>query len=161
QVFAAPFVTGNLAVLQSGDGTAALSGVATPQFVLEYLPGTPNQGGPVQTIAIPTNGPMRLLIAGNATSEGHIALSLNTSNLTFQGYDADLGVGSISSSSAAGTNRCVGQLDANGNYTRTAVGTSLEFTTGSIRSTVSDGSNYWMSGSGSAAGEGIWYSALG
>jgi hypothetical protein len=161
RAFAAPFISGNIAVLQAGDGTAPLSGVATPQFVLEYLPATPNQGGPVQTITIPAAGPSRLLIAGNATSEGHIAISLDTSNLTFQGYDADLGVGSISSSSANGTNRCVGQLDANGNFTRTATGTSTEFTTGSIRSTISDGSNYWMSGSGSSAGEGIWYSANG
>jgi hypothetical protein len=161
KTLAAPFIPGNIVVLQAGDGTAALGNGATPQFVLEYLPGTINQGGPVQTIAIPTNGPSRLLIAGNATSEGHIAISLNTSNLTFQGYDADLGVASISGSSASGTNRCVGQLDANGNYTRTAQGTATEFTTGSIRSTISDGSNYWMSGSGSTAGEGIWYSANG
>src|SRR5262245_40670816 len=77
RTFAGPFITGNLVVLQSGDTTAALSSAASPQFVLEYLPGTANQGGPVQTIAIPTNGPSRLLITGNATSEGHIAISLN------------------------------------------------------------------------------------
>jgi hypothetical protein len=158
---AAPFIPGNIVVLQAGDGTAALSGVATPQFVLEYLPGTSNQAGPVQTIAIPTSSLNRLLIAGNATSEGHIAISLNQSNLTFQGYDADLGVAAISGTSANGTNRCVGQLDADGNFTRTAQGTTTEFTAGSIRSTISDGTNYWMSGSGSAAGEGIWYSANG
>src|SRR5262245_3225160 len=82
---AAPFIPGNIVVLQAGDGSAPLGNATTPQFVLEYLPGTLNQAGPVQTIAIPTNGPSRLLIAGNATSEGHIAISLNQSNLTFQG----------------------------------------------------------------------------
>jgi hypothetical protein len=159
---AAPFIPGNIVVLQAGDGSAALGSSATPQFVLEYLSSATGQSLPVQTIAIPTNGSNRLLITGNATSEGHIALSLNSSNLTFQGYDAALGAPSLSSSSANGTNRCVGQLDFGGNFTRTAVGTSTEFSGGSIRSSASDGTNYWMSGSGSpASGEGIWYSANG
>ena len=164
RAFAAPFIPGDLVVLQSGDGSAPLGNGATPQFVLEYLSSTPNQGGAVQTIAIPTNGPSRLLIAGNATSEGHIALSLNTNIVTFQGYDADLGAAGLSGTLANGTNRCVGQMDPNGNFTRTAAGSSVAFTTGSIRSTISDGTNYWMSGSGSNlvnAGEGIWYSANG
>ncbi len=159
---AAPFIAGNLAVMQAGDGSAALSSAATPQFVLEYLPSTAGQSGPVQTIAIPTNGVTRLTIAGNATSEGHIALSTDSSILTFQGYDTNAGPSAPGSSPAATTARCVGQLDDNGNYTRPVNGGSTAFSGGSIRSTISDGANYWMSGSGSpAADEGIWYSAGG
>ncbi|HEY1662962.1 MAG TPA: Ig-like domain-containing protein [Verrucomicrobiae bacterium] len=158
---AAPFIAGNLAVMQAGDGSAALSGAAAPQFVLEYLPSTASQSGPVQTIAIPTNGATRLTIGGSSTSEGHIARSTDGSIVVFQGYDTNAGPSAPGSGTAATTPRYVGQLDANGNYTRTAAGGATEFTTGSIRSTISDGANYWMSGSGSSAGEGIWYSAGG
>jgi hypothetical protein len=161
QVYAAPFIAGNIVVTQFGDGSATLAANATPVFVLEYLPSTAGQSGSVQTIAIPTNGASRLTVTGNSTSEGRIARSLNSTNLTFTGYDADAGTTGVNATTASAVNRCVGQLDFNGNFTRTAA-SSTAFSGSNTRSSVSDGTNYWMSGTASpTTTEGIWYSAGG
>ncbi|HVM49605.1 MAG TPA: immunoglobulin domain-containing protein [Candidatus Acidoferrum sp.] len=154
---AAPFTTGNIAVLQEGDGTTALSTASSPIAILEYTTG----GGLVQTISIPTTGTTRLTQSSGSASEGFLARSVNTSNLTFVGYDAGVGTNNIPGTAASANNRYAGQVDYNGNFTRTA-GSSAAFSGSNIRSSTSDGTNYWMSGTGSpASGGGIWYSANG
>ena len=160
--YAAPFIPGNVVVTQYGDGSAALSSTSAPVFVLEYLPSTAGQAIPVQTIAISTNGPSRLTVTGNSGSEGFIARSVNSSNVTFIGYDASLGTNAISGTTGAGNNRVIGQLDFNGNFTRIASGSATAYSGSNIRSAVSDGTNYWASGTaGTSANGGIWYSASG
>ena len=67
----ASITAGNLVVVQVGDGSAALSSVATAGFINEY----PVAGGAmVQQIAMPTAGSgsnkRRLTFSGTATSEG-------------------------------------------------------------------------------------------
>jgi len=163
QAEAAAFIPGNVVVTQYGDGSAALGATATPVFVLEYLPTTASQALPVQTIAVPTNGGSRLTVAGNSTSEGFITRSLNSTNITFGGYDADAGTAGLAATTGAAVNRLVGQLDFNGNFTRAAGGSTVAFSGSNIRSVISDGSNYWMSGTASSSGTGggMWYSALG
>jgi len=163
QAQASPFIPGNVAVTQYGDGSAALGGNATPVYVLEYLPATAGQAIPVQTIAIPTNGVSRLTAAGSSTSEGFIARSVYSTNITFAGYDADAGTTGIAATTGTAVNRCVGNLDAGGNFTRAAGGSTVAFSGSNVRSAVSDDTNYWMSGtaSTSATGGGIWYSANG
>jgi hypothetical protein len=156
--YASPFTTGNIAVLQEGDGTTALSTASSPMAILEYTPG----GGLVQTIPIPTNGVNRLTQSSGSASEGFLARSINTSNLTFVGYDAALGIANVPGTSANGTNRCVGQLDYTGNFTRSASGSTNAFTGSNVRSSTSDGTNYWISGTGNpTTSGGIWYSAGG
>jgi Lamin Tail Domain/Immunoglobulin I-set domain len=154
---AAAFTTGNVIVTQVGDGSAALSAVAAPVFVLEYLPSTANQSSPVQTITIPATGASRLTGAGNASSEDYITRSTNATILTLGGYDADSGTAGIATTTATNVSRVVGQLDVNGNFTRVATGPTTMYNAANIRSAVSDGINYWTSGSSG----GIWYSAGG
>ena len=160
---AAPFIPGNIVVLQEGDGSAGLSTTSAPVFLLEFFSSTASQAVPVQTISIPTTGGSRLTQSGGSASEGFITRSLNTGNVTFAGYDAGVGITNIPGSAATGTNRCWGQVDLNGNYTRGASGSTTAFSGSNIRSSVSDGTNnYWMSGTaGSSANQGIWYSANG
>ncbi len=154
---AAAFTIGNVIVTQVGDGSAALSAVAAPVFVLEYLPSTANQSSPVQTITIPATGASRLTGAGNASSEDYITRSTNATILTLGGYDADSGTAGIATTTATNVSRVVGQLDVNGNFTRVATGPTTMYNAANIRSAVSDGINYWTSGSSG----GIWYSVGG
>ncbi|HEX3623911.1 MAG TPA: hypothetical protein VH280_00645 [Verrucomicrobiae bacterium] len=152
QANAAPFTLGNIAVLQEGDGVNSLSATSAPVAIVEFTPG----GGLVQTINIPSSGSTRLTQSGNSATEGYLSLSMNSSNLVFAGYDANAGLSGVAASNSASVNRCVGVLDAFGNYTRTAVSSS-EYSGGNIRAATSDGTNYWTSGSTG----GIWYSANG
>jgi hypothetical protein len=149
---AAPFTFGNLAVLQEGDGINALSATSAPVAILEITPG----GNLVQTINVPSSGSTRLTQSGNSATEGYLSLAMNSSNIVFVGYDANAGLSGVANSNSASVHRCVGVLDLNGNYTRTAVSSSA-YSGGNIRAGTSDGTNYWMSGSTG----GIWYSANG
>lgn len=159
---AAPFIPGNIVVLQEGDGSVATSTASSPVFLLEFLPATASQGLPVQTIALPATGASRLTQSSGSASEGFLTRSINSSNITFVGYDAPIGIANVPGTSANGTNRCWGQVDFNGNFTRGASGSSTAYSGSNIRSSVSDGTNYWMSGTAStAANGGIWYSANG
>ena len=163
QAQAAPFIPGNVVVLQEDDGSVPTSTAASPVFLLEFLPSTAGQTLPVQTITIPTNGASRLTQSSGSSSEGFITRSLNTSNVTFVGYDAPVGIANVPGSvnTTSGTNRCVGQVDFNGSYTRTAVSTNA-YSGSNIRSSVTDGTNYWMAGTASpTTTEGIWYSPNG
>ena len=158
---AAPFIPGDIVVLQEDDGSVATSTAASPVFLLEFLPSTANQVVPVQTISIPTTGSSRLTQSSGSSSEGFIARSTDSSIVTFVGYDAPVGTANVPGTSSSSVNRYVGQVDKNGNYTRTA-GTSTAYNGSNIRSSVSDGVNYWTSGTASpTTTEGIWYSASG
>jgi hypothetical protein len=154
---AAAFTAGNVVVSQYGDGSTALSSAAAPVAVLEYLPSTASQASPVQTISLPSSGVGRLTGAGSTGTENYISRSTDGTILTFGGYDADAGTTSIGGTSAATVNRVVEKVDANGNFSRVVTGPSTMYNTANIRSTVSDGVNYWMAGS--SGGE--WYSANG
>ena len=152
QAHAGPFTYGNIAVLQQGDGINILSSTSAPIAILEFTVG----GTLVQTINIPSNGVSRRAQVGNSATEGYLSRSLDSSNLVFSGYDADAGLPGVVASNSAAVNRLVGQLDFNGNFTRTAISSS-EYSGANHRSAASDGASYWTAGS---AG-GIWYSANG
>src|SRR5437870_5688900 len=82
---AVPFTFPNLVIYRVGDGSAALSGNATPVFLDEYT----MAGGLVQSIPMPTavNGSNRRLTAsGTGTSEGLMTLSKDGRYLTATGY---------------------------------------------------------------------------
>jgi hypothetical protein len=153
---AAAFTPGNIVVMQYGDGSLTLSSTSAPMSVLEFLPSTASQSSPVQTIAIPTSGGSVMSGAGSATSEGFLTRSTNGGFVTFAGYAYAPGLPGIAASNSTAVSRCVGVLDFNGTFTRTATGSAM-YSAVTIRSAVSDGINYWVSGS--SGGE--WYSANG
>lgn len=156
---AGTFTYGNIAVLREGDGVDPLSTTSAPVAVLELTPA----GSVVQTFNIPTNEPGLLTQSSLSSSEGFITRSVNFSNITFVGYDAPAGVANVPGTLANPTNREWGQLDLNGNYTRDLSQSSVAFSGSNVRSSVSDGTNYWMSGTASptTSQEGIWYSPNG
>ena len=148
-----PFTAGNVVVLRAGDGMTALSTVSAPLFLDEFTP----TGSPVQTIVIPTTGPNRLTIVGNATTEGHITLSPDKGYLILPGYDAGPGVASIGGTTAAENNRKLLRVDNQVNFYPILSGTAFSGT--NIRSGVCSGDNYWASGSsgGVAGTNGVQY----
>jgi hypothetical protein len=151
---AAAFTTGNVVVSQYGDGVTTLTSAAAAVSVLEYTP----SGSLVQTINIPSSGVgQQLTGAGNSGTENYISRSTDGTILTFGGYDAPAATLAVAGTTAATVNRVVEKVDVNGNYSRVVTGTSTMYNTANIRSTVSDGVNYWMAGS--SGGE--WYSANG
>jgi hypothetical protein len=157
---AASFIPGDLAVLQVGDGGAALSSTSTALFIREFTP----LGSLVQTFNIPTSGGSETTLSGSATSEGALTLSTDGHLLTYGAYATGPGVASIASTAATAINRSVGVLNGSGVYSRVAVGSNLMFDANNPRGAVSDGQNFWLSGTGIGTGSangGIWYSANG
>ena len=154
---AASLSPGDLAVLQVGTGSGSLSSAATALVIDEFSASSPNDL--IQAINVPTDG-TGLTLSGTATSEGQLTLSTDGSVLTFGGYVAAAGTASIASSTVP---RAVGVLGGNGQFSFTAsTAGTLAFSGNNIRGAVSDGQNYWLTGTaGSTANGGVWYSAGG
>ena len=145
----AGFTTGDLAVLQVGTGSGALSSASTALFVDEFSRTVQNDQ--VQQIVIPANG-TGLTLSGTATSEGELTLSSDGSILTFGGYAAASGVSGIASSTVT---REIGVINGNGQFSIVANSTT-NMQGNNIRGVVSDGQNYWISAPG-----GVFYQAQG
>jgi hypothetical protein len=145
----AQFTTGDLAVLQAGTGSGALSSASTALFINEFSSSVQNDL--VQQITIPANG-TGLTLSGTATSEGELALSTDGSILTFGGYAAASGVSGIASSTVT---REIGVINGNGQFSVVANSTT-NLQGNNIRGVVSDGQNYWISAPG-----GVFYQAQG
>jgi len=150
-----PYNPGKLAVLVVGDGSAALSGSATPVFVKEFNITGAGQLGTLRTsfptVAVSgTSSVNRALTqSGSGTSEGFIGLSTNRQFLLVTGYNSTNGSATVSSSVATTfpTNtRVIAKIDATG----VADTKSTLFTSNSgsaIRSAASvDGTGYWTTG---------------
>ncbi|MFN4144783.1 MAG: ExeM/NucH family extracellular endonuclease, partial [Runella sp.] len=136
----AQFTSGNVVVLQVGDGSAALSNAATPMLLKEFTP----TGTAGITVTIPTTGVNALTTSGTATSEGNITRASNNQSILIPGYNANAGTASIASSNTSTVLRGVGRVTADGNYVLAATTTS--FSGNNIRSATSDGTNIWASG---------------
>jgi hypothetical protein len=147
--FAAPITAGNLVLVRSGDGSAALSGVATAVFIDEYT----TSGTLVQSFSLSTAGAPTFALTGNSTTEGVLSLSQDGSRFAFTGYKTTLGTASgfNSSNKILGTLTLGGVLDistevtdAGTNATRSATtvnGSSFYFATGgAVRYVASAGS---------------------
>ena len=137
----AQFTTGDLAVLQAGTGSGALSSASTALFINEFSSSVQNDL--VQQITIPANG-TGLTLSGTATSEGEMALSTDGSILTFGGYAAASGVSGIASSTVT---REIGVINGNGQFSVVANSTT-NMQGNNIRGVVSDGQNFWISAPG-------------
>src|SRR5262245_57461448 len=136
---AAAFTPGNLAVLRVGDGNITLTSTSTNVFIDEYTTG----GVLVQTIAMPTSGASALVNSGTSTSEGFLSRSPNGKLLCFGGYNTNIGVASVSGTTAAAAPRAIGSVNGAGSFA--LVTASPVFNGGSnIRSATSDGTNnFW------------------
>ncbi len=141
------FETGDLIVLQVGNGSISNSGA--PGFLNDYL----TIGGALQTqIALPTTG-ASALIFGGSSFEGSLSVSADGKNIIVGGYNVPLGSfsGTIDNSSTSGGSavpRAVGSVNAAGVFTLNAKTT--QFSTSTIRSAVADGAgNYWAGGGAS------------
>jgi hypothetical protein len=148
EVRGAAFTLGNLVVVQSGDGSAALNGNATAAFLNEF---SVSGGSPLQTIALPTvvsglNQPLTL--SGSSTSEGFLTLSVDGRYLTMAGYGVVPGTATPQTSTPTLASRVVGRIDMSGNIdTTTALGDA--YNGSNIRSAVStDGTSLWTAGNG-------------
>jgi len=143
----AVFGSGDLVVLQVGNGSIATSGA--PGYLNDYSPfGGPS---PVQ-VALPMTGTNALIFGGSAY-DGALSLSADGRNLVVAGYHVPVGylataIDSSTTSGATPVPRAVGSVGADGKFTLNA--TSAQFSGGTIRSAVADGSgNFWAGGGNS------------
>jgi len=147
-------------VVRIGDGSAALTGNATPVFVEERKVA---DGTLLGTLSMPTsaNGSnARFTDSGTATSDGALSLSVDGRFLSLAGYDAAVGTAGVAGLASSTTNRVIGRINAAGNID-TSTRFNTAFNANNIRSAVSlDGSGFWASGAGGATG-GAWFISLG
>jgi beta-glucanase (GH16 family) len=143
----AVFGRGDLVVLQMGNGGIATSGA--PGFLNDYSP----FGGPSPAqVALPTTGPNALIFGGSAY-DGALSLSADGRTLVVAGYNVPVGqiataIDTSSTSGATPVPRAVGSVSADGKFMLNA--TTAQFSGGTIRSAVSDGSgNFWAGGGNS------------
>ena len=149
----AQFTTGNVVVLQTGDGTAALTSASTALFLKEYNTVTAAQTAPVSTVSVPVSGVSRLTNSGSASSEGQITLSSDSLRIVIAGYDTTTGIASIASTTSASINRAVDTVSILGIPGRVAA-TATQFSGNNIRcATRNNGENYWAAGGTS----GVYY----
>lgn len=141
-----PLSSGNLVVLQAGDGTATLANTGNAIFLKEYTRTPAAQATPVTVTAIPTTGAGRLIISGSAATEGVLSLSADSAHLVLAGYDTSLtNTVALPGSSSASINRVVDTVGLSGIAGRAATTTS--FTGNNIRAaTKGSGNDYWAVG---------------
>jgi hypothetical protein len=138
---AAPFTAGNIVVLRSGTGVAALGNTGTPVFADEYT----TAGVLTTTLPFPTTtsgSTNRATIVGNSTAEGGLNLSSNGQYLIISGYDAAEGQASPNANT---NNRVISRMDRNGTVSSSLFAGTIH--PSNFRSASSDdGSRYWTAG---------------
>ena len=148
---AAPFFSGNLAVLRVGDGTEALASSGNSVFIDQFT----TNGILAGSVAVPDNSSNALLASGSASSEGALTRSADGRLLVFAGYhipftNALAAGASLASAGAAEVPRTVGCLDARGSFTLAGISAN-QYGSNNMRAATSDGrGNYW--GAGAASG---------
>ncbi len=137
------FTSGNIVVLQAGDGTAALNNNSTPIFLKEFT----TSGTSGVTVTIPSSGSSALTMSGSATSEGLITLSSDRTYIVIPGFNALSGIPNIASSSSSTYPRAIGKVTSASTFTLATTTTS--FSAADARGAASNGTNYWGSGANS------------
>jgi hypothetical protein len=138
-------------VVRVGDGTVQLTSASAPVFIEERRLDGSMAGF---TLALPTSnagGQEPLTLAGNATSEGALSLSLDGRYLTLAGYATSPGRAAVATSSDV--DRVAAAVDARGVIdTSTRLGNTFLGT--NVRSAASvDGTSFWIAGESG----GVWY----
>ncbi len=139
----AQFTVGNLVVFQSGDGSATLDSSATPAFLRQYT----TMGSFVNTTSS-GGGVTRFTIGGSITSEGFLNRSLDGTQLVFGGYDAAVGLATVSQTSSTSVPRVVDAVNSSGVISTIGSSTS-SFSGTNIRSVFSNGTTTWAVGGSS------------
>ncbi|MBK9147791.1 MAG: T9SS type A sorting domain-containing protein [Flavobacteriales bacterium] len=147
------FTSGNIVVLQAGNGTGSLTNTGNPVVLREFT----GAGTNTINIEVPSGATDPLVVSGTATTEGILSRSADKAKLVFAGYAQTLpGAGNLTSSTSASVNRAIGSMDNAANYVRESTSTSF-FSGGSIRGAASQGTDFWSAG----ANTGIAYFAPG
>ncbi|NDP20049.1 MAG: fibronectin type III domain-containing protein [Paludibacter sp.] len=147
------FIPGNIVVSRVGvGGTTALSGVATPVSILEFLPTTAAQTTSVQSFDLTSSaGTDKLTVYGTTNTSGQVMLSADGRFLSIVGYDQV-------STTATATCTAGGKVVARINNAGT-VDYSTKFPTlvNVLGSASYDGSQFWLNGGTAASGTGANY----
>jgi hypothetical protein len=129
----AQFTTGNVVVLQTGDGSAALSSVGTQIFLKEFNTTTINQTVSTDSIIVPTSGAARLVNSGSAGSEGSISLSADSTKIVVCGYDTTAGTTGVASSTSTNIKRVIDTVNLYNSIGR-AASTNSQYSGNNFRS---------------------------
>lgn len=145
-VWGAAFTPGNIVVLRSGDGSAALTTASTAAFLEERLV---SDGSVVQTIALPVavSGSNQICTtAGSSSNDGSMTLSADGRYLVGPCYGVAPGTANVPGTSTASVPRIVFRVGADGIVDTTTATT--QFSTGNFRAVASaDGTGFWAVGS--------------
>jgi hypothetical protein len=150
----AQYTPGNLVVLRVGDGGNTLSSTSAPTYLDEYTPAGVFQGSIMLNATGTAN---KLTNNGSSTSEGILTLSADGRYLLAAGYNSEVGVATISSTTSAAVARTVARIDGDRNVDISTAPTNA-YSNGNIRGATSvDGTGFFLSGSNA----GVRYAALG
>lgn len=150
----AQYKPGNLVVLRVGDGNNSLSSTSAPTYLDEYTPAGVFQSSIMLNATGTAN---KLTNNGSSTSEGILTLSADGRYLLAAGYNSEVGVAAISSTTSAAVARTVARIDAGQNVDISTALTNT-YSGGNIRGAASvDGSSFFLSGSTT----GIRYAGVG
>ncbi len=109
-----PISSNSLVVMRVGDGVTALANTGNPIFLDEYS----ITGSLVQTIALPTSvygKNHRIVVSGNASSEGLMTRSGDGKYIAIVGYDTSLtNTAPLAASASVAINRSVAIIDYDG-----------------------------------------------
>lgn len=150
-----------LAYVQFGDGVTSRSATSAAVFIdYLYADGTPARSA----TALPTaaSAPNAAFTnSGSASSEGHLARSVDTHFVTLVGYATPPGTATVNTSPSSAVNRVVARVDAAGNVDTSTL-LDVAFSANNPRSAVTiDGSAFWIAGAGGTGIGGVWYAPLG
>ena len=141
------FTAGHLVVERVGDGSPQ-STAGTPIFLDEFsITGISGVSLALPTVNVASVN--RTVASGTDGSEGMLSRSVDGKFLAVPGYDATPGTPNVAFS---GANKVVTRVDPNGNFASTVVSDASAFSFNIFRSVVTtDGSEYWLSGTGNGA----------
>ncbi len=141
----ASFTRGNLVVVRTGTGLAALSSAATPIALVEYT----TSGAPTGlTVPMPTTGAYSLTTSGSATSEGMLSLSAERDRLLVAGYNAPAGTASIAGTASSAFARELVAIYPGASYSLVATTNTL-ISGNNPRGGTASGNNYFITGGAS------------
>ena len=138
-------------IVRLGDGAMSLSSASAPVFIEERRWDGSRVGSAIALPTAKSSAQQPLTMAGNATSEGALSLSLDGRYLTLAGYGTAPGRAAIATSSDV--DRIAATVDAAGNIdTTTSLGNVFLGTNVRCAASV-DGASFWIGG----ASGGVWY----
>jgi hypothetical protein len=142
--------TNSVEVVRVGDGSAALSSVATAVFLEERFVSDgallPTGHNPLPLPTTTSGSNARLVLSGSATSEGALAVSGNGHYVTLAGYDAAVGTTGIASTTSSTVNRIAARVDASGVIDTTTRINALLSGNNARSAVTNDGTQFWVGG---------------